>query len=93
MSKNDRSKQLARFSRQVIKEINARSPMELMPLAKRVCGTNYAVRFYLNESCHKFFLNTKAFKHALRRCWNIGSLSRKEQMVQYFGLDQASEKE
>ena len=53
----------------------------LLKIGKRVCSTDYAVRFYYNKQHPKFHLNKEALKHAIRRAWAVGAFNHQEQVI------------
>ena len=53
----------------------------LLKIGKRVCSTDYAVRFYYNKQHPKFHLNKEALKHAIRRAWAVGAFNHQEQII------------
>ena len=67
--------------------INHYPVQELMPLAKRICGTDYGVSYYNNKNHLDFYHNEEAFRHALRRCISLGYKGLKEQIIKELNLD------
>ena len=59
----------------------------LLKIGKRVCSTDYAVRFYYNKQHPKFHLNKKALQHAVRRAWAVGAFNHKKQILDILGDD------
>lgn len=70
----------------LINAINTFPISKLMPAAKLVCSTDYAVRFYNNKNHPKFYRNQEAFRHALRRCVAFNAFNHKETLIQMLDL-------
>ena len=77
----------------VIDAINTFPIKELQPVAKYVCSTDYAVRYYNNKKHPKFYHNDEAFRKALRRCVAIGAFEHRETIVRMLGLDEDIEED
>lgn len=65
----------------VIEKINTMPINKLMPVAKIVCGTDYAVSHYQNKNHPKFYHNQEAFRKAMRRCFAIGAFEHRSTIV------------
>jgi hypothetical protein len=61
--------------------INELSVKTLLRIGKRVCSTDYAVRFYYIKQHPKFHLNKEALRHAIRRAWAQGAFKHREQIL------------
>ena len=77
----------------MLEKINTLPIKTLMPVAKLVCGTDYAVRFYYNKNHPKFYRNKEAFRHALRRCFTIGAFEHRQTIIQRLDLEYMYEQE
>jgi hypothetical protein len=65
-----------------IEEVINKLPVKtLLRIGKRVCSTDYAVRFYNNKQHPKFHLNKKALRHAIRREWVQGAFKYQERIL------------
>ena len=67
----------------MIKKINNLPIKKLLELGKKVCFTDYAIRFYYNKKHPKFHLNKEALKHAVRRAYSIGAFNHRD-IIQNF---------
>lgn len=65
----------------VIEKINTMPINKLMPVAKIVCGTDYAVSHYQNKNHPKFYHNQEAFRKAMRRCFAIGAFEHRSTII------------
>ena len=72
----------------ILDAINTMPISKLMPAAKLVCGTDYAVMFYNNKKHPKFYKNADAFRRALRRCVAIGAFDHRATIIRMLGLDE-----
>jgi len=63
---------------QVINELPVKT---LLRIGKRVCSTDFAVRFYRNKRHPSFHLNKEALRHAIRRAWAQGAFNHREQIL------------
>ena len=68
----------------VINLINTLDIKDLMPIAKLVCGTDYAVRFFKNPNHKMFYKNEESFRKSLRRCLSFGAFEHRKQIIRYF---------
>lgn len=59
----------------------------LLKVGKRVCSSDYVVRFYYNENHPKFHKNQSALRHALRRAWAMGAFNHREQMMNVIEME------
>ena len=75
----------------VIDAINTKPIKELLPAAKVVCGSDYAVRFYNNKNHPGFYKNEEAFRKALRRCVAIGAFDHRATIVRMLDLEPSME--
>ena len=72
----------------LINAINTFPISKLMPAAKLVCSTDYAVSFYNNKRHPQFYHNQEAFRHALRRCVAFNAFNHKETLIRMLDLEQ-----
>ena len=78
---NDYKEKLHNLGKPVVDIINDLPVRTLLKIGKRVCSTDYAVRFYYNKQHPKFHLNKEALKHAIRRAWAVGAFNHQEQVI------------
>ena len=65
--------------------INTLPIKELMPVAKIVCGADYAVCNYNRKG--PFYKNDAEFRKALRRCITIGAFNHREIIIRMLHLE------
>lgn len=87
MSKNKDQEECIPFAF-VINAINTMPIYKLKPVARLVCGTDYAVRFYDNPKHPKFYHKQDPFRKALRRCYTIGAFDHRETIVRMLELEE-----
>lgn len=71
----------------LMNSINTFPVSRLLPIARVVCGTDYAVRYYYNKNHPKFYKNEEAFRHALRRCVATNAFDHCQQIIDYLNLE------
>ena len=71
---------------QVVEAINTYPISKLMPVAKLVCSSDYAVCFYNNKNHPKFYRNEEAFRKALRRCLHMGAFEHRTTIIEMLDL-------
>lgn len=74
--------------RKVLNAINTRPIEELMPVARIVCNTDYAVCFYNNKNHPQFYKNSEKVRKSLRRCVEIGAFDHRETIITMLDLDE-----
>ena len=62
----------------IIKKINNSNIETLLKIGKRVCNTDYAVKYYYNKNHPNFHLNKEKLLKAIRRTWTIGAFNHRE---------------
>lgn len=63
---------------EVINELPVKT---LLRIGKRVCSTDYAVRFYNNKNHPQFYHNKEHLQQAIRRAWAVGAFEHREQIL------------
>lgn len=78
---DDYKEKLHNLGKPVEAVINDLPVKTLLRIGKRVCSSDYSVRFYYNTQHPKFHLNKETLKHAIRRTYTIGAFNHKEQII------------
>ena len=71
----------------VMQAINMLPIDSLLPIAKVVCGSDYAVYYYNNKHHHGFYHNDEAVRKALRRCLSVGAFEHRATIIRMLDLD------
>ena len=53
---------------------------KLLYIGKRICNTDYAIRFYNNKKHKKFYHNRPAVEKAIRRAYAMGAFNHRERI-------------
>jgi len=76
----DYKEKLHNLGKPITEVINDLPVKTLLRIGKRVCHSDYAVRFYNNKQHPQFYHNQEALKCSIRRAWGVGAFNHKEQI-------------
>ena len=71
----------------LINAVNTKPIKELLPAAKIVCGSDWAVYYYNNKKHHNYYHNDEAFRKALRRCITMNAFNHCQILIDKLGLE------
>jgi hypothetical protein len=63
-------------------ELSRVSDNMLIAIGKRVCSSDFAVRFFKNKGHPKFYQNRDALEKSIRRAYAIGAFQHRAQIVE-----------
>lgn len=77
--KNDREDFIKSYGMDFISLVPTLNIELLLKIGKRICSTDYAVRFYYNKNHPKFYKQKDLLIKAIRRAYSMGAFNHREQ--------------